>query len=138
MALIEIKQRLETRERLVFLLAWMTLFGGAAIWQGWRHDRTIVAIALALPAIGLPLASLVSPRAIDGAYRLLATLTWPIGWVVSHAALAVIWFGVITPIGCFRRLLGYDPMRRRFEPDRESYWEPISGRSDPRSYFDPF
>ena len=49
----------------------------------------------------------------------------PVFWLLSRAALAVVFFGVITPIGLAMRLFGWDAMGRR---RAESYWHP---RKDP-------
>lgn len=42
--------------------------------------------------------------------------------VVHPVVLAVIYFGVVTPTGLVLRALGNDPLRRRREPDAETYW----------------
>ncbi len=55
-------------------------------------------------------------------YALWMTLTTPIGWAVSHLVLAVVYFGIITPIGSLMRLFGRDALERRLEPEAQSYW----------------
>ncbi|SIO31061.1 hypothetical protein SAMN05444166_3685 [Singulisphaera sp. GP187] len=64
------------------------------------------------------------PTALKPVYLGLTLATWPIGWVVSHLALAVVYYGVITPIALVFRLLGRDPLTRRFDRDATTYWEP--------------
>jgi Saxitoxin biosynthesis operon protein SxtJ len=49
-------------------------------------------------------------------------VTYPVGWVVSHAVLAVVFYLVFTPIGFLVRRFSRDPLQRRFEPARPSYW----------------
>jgi hypothetical protein len=49
-------------------------------------------------------------------------LAWPIGFVVSHVVLALVYYLVLTPIGLAMRVFGYDPMRREFDRSAESYW----------------
>ena len=49
-------------------------------------------------------------------------LAWPIGFVVSHIILAAVYYLVLTPVGLVMRLVGYDPMKRRFDRDGSSYW----------------
>jgi hypothetical protein len=49
-------------------------------------------------------------------------LAYPIGWVVSHVVLAVVFYLVFTPIGFVVRRFSRDPLERRFEPARPSYW----------------
>ena len=43
--------------------------------------------------------------------------------VVSPLVLGLIFYGVFTPVGYAMRALGRDPMKRRYEPGRPSYWE---------------
>ena len=42
--------------------------------------------------------------------------------VVSPIILAILFYGVITPIGVLARLLGHDPLRRRIDRGAPSYW----------------
>jgi hypothetical protein len=66
------------------------------------------------------------------ALRAPGVLAWP-NWVwqklgyglhliVSPVILAVMFFGVITPMAALMRLAGHDPMRRRRDPAATSYW----------------
>lgn len=65
--------------------------------------------------------------------------TYPIGWVMSHVLLALIYFGILTPIGCVMRVVGYDPLARRRESARRSYWTERERRAaDPSRYFRQF
>lgn len=54
---------------------------------------------------------------------------FPISWTVSTLILALVYFGILTPIGVLMRMLGHDPMRRRFERSASSYWIERSQRS---------
>lgn len=62
-------------------------------------------------------------------------LTWmaaayPIGWVVSHALLAAIYYLIVTPIGLLMRVTVRDPVQRRFDPTATTYWvehDPAAG-----------
>jgi len=58
---------------------------------------------------------------------------WPIEWVwmkfafymgivMSYVLLTITFYVVITPVGFLMRLFGNDPMKRKLEPDKESYW----------------
>ena len=60
---------------------------------------------------------------------------FPLGWIVSHAILAVIYYAIVTPIGFVLRLLRYDPMRRRFDRRAQSYWIPSRHDADLSQYF---
>ena len=70
-------------------------------------------------------------------------LTWmyaafPIGWTVSHAILAILYYGILTPIGLIMRLIGYDPMSRRRRSERDTYWEEYSPEGNAKRYFRQF
>jgi hypothetical protein len=45
-----------------------------------------------------------------------------LGNVVSPIALAVLFYGVITPIGALMRMTGKDPLRLKSDPAQSSYW----------------
>ena len=62
-------------------------------------------------------------------------LTFPLGWLLSHAVLALVYYGVFTPIGLLQRLLGRDAMRRKPEPDAVSFWVERGPPRDAASYF---
>jgi len=63
---------------------------------------------------------------------------YPIGWVVSHLVLLIVFALVVTPIALLLRLLGKDPLGRRIDPSATSYWTPREARADVRRYFQQF
>jgi hypothetical protein len=68
-------------------------------------------------------------------YVIWMTIVFPIGFVISHAALAVVYYGVVTPFGLALRLFGRDSMGRRFEPGAGSYWIEHHPDAHPERYF---
>ena len=62
----------------------------------------------------------------------------PVGWTVSHAVLAIVYYGVVTPIGLVMRLCGRDPMARRFDRGAASYWAEHRSVSNAARYFRQF
>jgi hypothetical protein len=62
-------------------------------------------------------------------------LTFPLGWLISHVFLALVYYGVFTPIGMIQRLLGRDAMRRRPDPSATSFWTERATEREPKSYF---
>ena len=70
-------------------------------------------------------------------------VTWmyaalPIGWTVSHAILAVVFYGVLTPIGLIMRATGRDSMNRKFDAAATTYWLPHKQQTDASRYFRQF
>jgi hypothetical protein len=78
-------------------------------------------LAVAVRGLGLWRPSWVKPFFLG-----LTLATWPIGWVVSHLAIGLVYYLVITPIGLAFRLIGRDPLRRAFDPKATTYWEPYN------------
>lgn len=65
-------------------------------------------------------------------------LVFPIGWVMLHLVLGIMYYLVITPTGLLMRALGRDPMQRRYEPDTASYWVPHQAEKTPSQAFHQF
>lgn len=103
----------------VSLWAFSAVVAGLVLWHAGstRIAGTIVGAGSVLCLIYYSLRPLRLPI-----YRVWMRLFHPIGWLVSHAVLIGIYFLVITPIGWALRLMGYDPLSRRFDPEAESYW----------------
>jgi hypothetical protein len=68
----------------------------------------------------------------------LSLLAFPIGFLLSHVVLVVLFFGVLTPVGLLLRLLGHDLLSRGFEKDRKSYWVDLPETTERRDYFRQF
>lgn len=75
-------------------------------------------------AVLMPLAWATIPPFVRGAYLTLSYVTYPIGFATSYAILALLYYGVFTPIGLLMRACGRDPLDRRFEPNATTYWKP--------------
>jgi len=122
MALLERDREPSERELRWFgltLLGFFGLIGGLIYHRSsglrapiilWSAATTFAIVYYALPAI----------RRL--AFRTWMTVTYPIGWTVSHLVLGIFYFLVFTPIGLLMRLLGRDSMRRRFDRDQPTYW----------------
>jgi hypothetical protein len=82
--------------------------------------------------------SVFAPAWLRRVYFVFVVVAFPIGWVLSHVLLAAVFYGVFTPIGLVMRLLGRDPMQRRFDPNAESYWVPHDPPRSPEDYFRQF
>ena len=60
---------------------------------------------------------------------------YPIGWVVSHLTLTLMFYLVLTPLGLLMRLFGRDPMERSFDPTAASYWRLHDPGGNTNRYF---
>ena len=86
-------------------------------------------------AVVAAIAGLVSLRVARWLWLGTMYAVFPIGWVLSHVLLAIVYYGVLTPIGLVMRLVGQDPMKRRFAPEATTYWEPHEPPPDAERYF---
>lgn len=110
----------------------------AGLWWNRTGGATGPAI-LAICGSMVGLIGLAKPEAIRWLYLGWMIAVWPIGVAVSYGLLALIYWGVVTPIGLLLRLIGRDPMSKAFDRSANSYWiarPPDS--SDTRRYFRQF
>jgi hypothetical protein len=63
---------------------------------------------------------------------------YPIGWVLSHLVLGIVYYLVFTPIGLIMRLVRHDPMQRKFRGTGDSYWKEHDPHQKPERYFRQF
>lgn len=72
------------------------------------------------------------------AFRAWIRVTYPLGWLVSHLVLALVYFGIFTPIGLAMRLFGRDALHRKLERGARSYWVAHRAADAPARYFKQF
>ena len=89
---------------------WPMVFRG----EGPRFWALAVAVALVVPAVVLP-------RSLTHVHRVWMAVGETLGWINTRILLALVFYGIATPMGILMRRLGHDPMRRRFDPGVETY-----------------
>jgi hypothetical protein len=115
----------------------LAVFGGLATWRAATGRADVWAIAQALAGALVGTVGLARPQTIRWLFRLAMIVAFPIGWVVSHVVLAVIFYGVFTPVALVFRLIGRDALQRR-SLQAASLW---TAKDPPRrasSYFRQF
>jgi hypothetical protein len=127
-----------TRTLRQFAALWIGFFLALAFWQGFYQGREGLAVALALLALTVGTLGLVWPLWVRKVYVAWMFLAFPIGWGVSHAVLAWLFYGLFTPVGLVFRLLGRDALLLRRPADRETYWMPRPPVCEPGRYFRQF
>jgi hypothetical protein len=129
----DIKKRSYRAER-NFGLVVGGVFVALALWWLWRGKVQLVAPYLLAVGAALVALGLIAPRALVWPNRLWMGLASVLSFVMTRVILAVVFFGLVTPIGWMRKLVGGDPLSRRAARS-ESYWKPYESRqSDPRHY----
>jgi hypothetical protein len=114
---------------------WLLFFGGLAGWHGVIHHDRALAVVLGALGILVGVLGLTKPRAVGPLFAGLMILTYPVGWLVSHILLGLLFYGMFTPLALLFRLIGRDALVRRRRPDGPSYWVPKPGPNDVRGYY---
>ena len=117
---------------------WLVSFGGLAAWEWFGRQHTSLAIGLTVLALTLGPLGLVWPRLLQPIYVAWMVLAFPIGWTISQLIVALMFYGLFTPIGLVFRLIGRDPLHRARRPALVTYWTPKATPTDPRRYFKQF
>lgn len=116
----------------------LVCFGALATWQGLvRHQAGLGLLGMA-GALGVGLTGLARPQTMRLVYVGWMMAVFPIGWMISVLALAVVYYAVLTPIGVVFKLGGRDALCRRPHADKGSYWVVKPAAADPARYLRPF
>jgi len=115
------------------LLAVFVLIVGSIGW--WRTGRVESGAAIWIAGGVLTGIYRLVPRSRRPIYVGWMYAAFPIGWIISHILMAIIYYVVITPIGAMMRATGRDPLLRRFDRSARTYWAPHAPPDDVRRYF---
>lgn len=117
---------------------WIVFFGALAAWQFWGKDRAWLAMALAGLAVTIGPVGLLYPHAIRLIYVGWMVAVFPIGWTISRLVMAVIYYGIFTPVALLFRVIGRDALHLRRQPDAATYWLPKPQAAGVAQYFRQF
>ena len=144
MKLMEINYRPDRRALRQFGFIALVAFGLLGALVFWRRAVAGIPLGEAAPVVagvlwaiaGLSgLFSLAAPGLNRFLYVGLVTVTWPIGFVLSYLLMGIIFYLIITPVGLFFRLIGRDPLHRRFDRQTPTYWVEHREPEDVGRYF---
>jgi hypothetical protein len=120
-----------------FAALWLVFFAGLAGWESW-HGRSVLALAFALLAVTVAPMGLLAPRAIRPLFIAWMALAFPIGWTISKVCLAIMFYGVFTPVALVFRLLGRDALALRRSSEQITYWLPKPAATNAAGYLRQF
>ena len=89
-------------------------------------------------AVFLRLLGSIKPELLRPIFLGMILVGWPIGWVIANLMLALVYFGLFTPIGLLLRFRRGDLLGRRFDPSASTYWVTITESSQPHEYLRQF
>ena len=116
----------------IYFPGFCALLGGV-LW----HKTGSLKVAAAVWSIGfiVSLIGYLSPSFMRIVFVGLMIVAFPIGFVVSYLLLGLIYFCVFTPMGLIMRLLGHDPMHRKFDRSAKTYWSEHNPYTNSTRYF---
>jgi len=138
MALMQTNRELSPGELRLFgilQLVFLGLIGGMVLHRtgSWTLATVVWTVALLLSAFYYAM-----PTAQHMVFQTWIALVYPIGWIISHMLLVVLFYGVLTPIGRLLRLCRYDGLQRQLDRSTRTYWTSHNTREDIKRYFQQF
>ncbi len=103
----------------------------AAAGLRWPTPWSLGILALATLLLGL---ALLAPRAYAPLRTGLERLGHAVAALLAWLLLGLVFAAVFVPGRLLLALRRRDPLRRRPEPDRASYWEPLAPAADPARF----
>ena len=116
MSVVEINTDPTRRQLNQFGFIWMGFIAFFGVIGLYKFHNPSLARGLWVAAVVVPIAGWIFPRFMRWVFLGMSYLAFPIGFVVSHVVLAVVYYLVLTPIGLLTRLVGYDSL-----PDDEKF-----------------
>lgn len=138
MRLADIDLKPTHRKLRQFAALWLVIVGTLAIWNGSFGQRPMIGAALGAAAVTFGVLGLAWPLAVRWLFVGMTILALPIGWVVSHLLLALVYYGIFTPLALLFRLIGRDALHLRGQRDAATYWQPRPATADVCRYFRQF
>jgi uncharacterized protein YjeT (DUF2065 family) len=134
-------QELDSRQLRYFGASLVALIAIFSMLAYWKWEQTWIAVALAVFAVILGLFYYLIPSTQRKIYNRFRTIVSPIQIVVTAILLAVVYYGVLTPIGLLIRVAGISV---RSSPNDSSstqsgtYWANRPDTPPPSRYFDTY
>ena len=98
--------------------------GGLSVLGGILYWRGITAVPPYLWGVAavLWLLALVAPKALRPIEKVMATIFRAVTTALTAVLLTVFFYLIVFPIGLLLRLFGKDPMGKRFDREKATYW----------------
>jgi hypothetical protein len=138
MSIVEIDKEPSPAELRFFGLLFALFCGLVGALLRWKLDVPTAALVVWGFGLACMLVYYAVPALRRVAYRAWVRVTFPLGWTVSHAVLALVYYGVFTPMALIMRLIGRDALQRKLARDASTYWITRSPADTSSRYFKQF
>jgi hypothetical protein len=138
-SIVRVNRNPSRRQLNQFGFVWLGFLAFFGLLAQFKLEAPTAAKVLWAAAVVVPVVGWLAPAFMRVVFVGMSYLAWPIGFVVSHVVLALVYYLVLTPIGLAMKVFGYDPMARHADAGEPSYWmERPRDRRGPRRYFRQF
>lgn len=93
------------------------IVAGVLYWRDIPGEVVVAGIGGLLLVTGL-----IAPGLLRPLYKPWMALALVLGFIMTRVILTVIFVLLFIPIGLLMQLFGKDPLRRKLDPDAETYW----------------
>ena len=91
-------------------------------WQLYRQIHSTARIVLWALGGCLLVSGLFLPKVLSPIYKLWMSLAGILGWINTRILLGLIFYLLFTPIGLIMRVLQRDVLKRKIDPNVDTYW----------------
>lgn len=105
------------------------------LWRIYRGRPGLSSLIFTVLGCALILLGAVLPSALVIPNRAWMVLARVLSFITTRIVLAIVFFGLVTPIGIIKRLSGWDPLRRRANSS-DSYWKSYAERQRDTRHYD--
>jgi RsiW-degrading membrane proteinase PrsW (M82 family) len=134
------KKMLAPNDRMLrqFAVLWIIFFGAIALAQEFHHHHHVLALVLGILAVAVGPLGIFWPRAIKPVFIGWMVLVFPIGWIISHVILGILFYGMFSPVGLLFRITGRDTLALKPRQNVETYWHLKPQAKDKSQYLRQF
>jgi hypothetical protein len=112
----------------------LIVFGLLAVLEVQFRHRPQLALVYGLIAVVVGPLGLLQPKFVRPVWVGWSVVAFPIGWVVSTVFLAILFYGLFSPLAFVFRRVGRDALSLR-RVETGSYWKPRPAPREKRQYF---
>ena len=112
-------QDLKKRDLIIFGLIWSILF--SVVTYLYRDNEYVFTTFLTLAILGF-LVTAISPNWLVFLYKKWVFFGMFVGKINSYIILCILFYGLITPIALFFKVIGRDALNKKMDKKKTTYW----------------
>lgn len=97
-------------------------FGIIGLIPAWKDHWTISYVFWGISVILFLLPALIYPMSLRPIHKYWMKFAIAVGWFNSRLILSLMFYLVFTPVALFMKLIGRDPLERRYVKESDTYW----------------